>query len=165
MEALLIASTAMQAIGAIQQGNAAKDAANYNAGMLDQNATVERQQAGAREDALRRRSAMVLGSQRAAFGQSGGGMGGSAADVMQQSAMNAELDALTTRYEGDLRARGMQAQATGERFAGEQAQRQGYFNAVGSILGGAGNYMGYQATQRYRADTLKNQQTSLAKIN
>lgn len=155
MEALIIAGTAMQAIGAIQQGNAARGAANYNAAMLDQNAATERQQAGAREDAQRRRAAQVLGSQRAAFAQSGGGMGGSAADVMQQSAINAELDALTLRYEGDLRARGMESQAVGERFAGKQAQRQGYMQAVGSILGGVGQYQSYQADKTYREETLR----------
>ena len=158
MEAI-IAATAVKALGAIQQGNAAKGAANYNAGILEQNAANERQQAGAREDAQRRRAAMVLGTQRAAFAQSGGGMGGSAADVMEQSAINAELDALTLRYEGDLRARGMQAEATSERFAGKQAQRAGYFQAAGSILGGIGDYQIYQANKTYREQTLKSMKT------
>lgn len=152
MEAMIIAATAVKAIGAIQQGSAAKAAGDYNASMLEQSAAVERQQTAAREDAKRRETRMVLGSQRAAFAQSGGGLGGSAADVMQQSAINAELDALTLRYEGDLRARGMQADATSERFAGKQAQRQGYFSAAGSILSGAGEYMGAQEDRRYREE-------------
>ena len=146
----LIAATATKAIGSIQQGNAAKKSADFNATMLEQGAAVERQQTAAREDAKRREARMVLGSQRAAFAQSGGGLEGSAADVMQQSAINAELDALTLRYEGDLRARGMQAESTSERFAGKQAQRQGYFAAAGSILGGSGQYMGAQEDRRYR---------------
>jgi hypothetical protein len=150
MEALIIAAAATKAVGAIQQGNAAKAAGDYNAAMLEQGATAERQQTSAREDAKRREARMVMGAQRAAFAQSGGGLGGSAADVMQQSSINAELDALTLRYEGDLRARGMQAEATSERFAGKQAQRQGYFAAAGSILGGSGEYMGAQEDRRYR---------------
>lgn len=154
MEALLIAGTAMQAIGAIQQGNAAKSAADYNAAIAEQNATVERQQAGAREDAKRREVRQILGQQRAAFAQSGGGMGGSAADVMHQSSVNGELDALTLRYEGDLRARGLEAGATQERFAGKQAQTQGYMQAVGTILGGASRYGEYKAGQEYRQKTL-----------
>ena len=157
MEALMIASTAMNAIGAIQQGNAARASAEYNAKILEQNAVVERQQASAREEAQRRQSRQVLGQQRAAFAQSGGGMGGSAADVMEQSGIMAELDALTLRYEGDLRARGMEVSASQERFAGKQAQRQGYFAAAGSILAGAGDYMGYQERRRYRDRTLENQ--------
>jgi hypothetical protein len=142
MEALIIAGTAVQAIGAIQQGNAAKAAADYNASMLDRNAEIERSQANQREEAKRREVRQVLGQQRAAFAQSGGGMEGSAADVMQQSAINAELDALTLRYEGDIRARGMESEARMERFAGKQAQKAGYFKAAGSILSGAGAYYG-----------------------
>lgn len=152
---MMIAATAVQAVGAIQQGNAAKGAADYNASVLEQNAAIERQQAGAREEAKRREARQVLGAQRAAFAQSGGGMGGSAADVMRQSGMNAELDALTLRYEGDLRARGLQAEAASERFAGKQAQTQGYFQAAGSILGGAGKYGEMQETRRFRAEQLK----------
>lgn len=164
MEALLIAGTAINALGAIQQGNSARRAADYNAAMAEQNAAVELQQAGQREEAKRREARMILGSQRAAFAQSGGGMGGSAADVMQQSAINAELDALTLRYEGVLRARGLQAEAASERFAGKQAQRQGYMQAAGSILSGAGSYMGYQELKGFRQATLANQGKSLSGI-
>ena len=153
MEALIIAGTAMQAIGAIQQGNASQAAANRNAEMLDRNAGIEREQANQREESKRREARQVLGAQRAAFAQSGGGMGGSAADVMQQSSVNAELDALTLRYEGDLRARGMEAEAASERYAGKVAKRQGYMQAVGSILSGAGMYQGAQAASAARAST------------
>lgn len=143
MEALIIAGTAMQALGAIQQGNAEKAAADYNADMLRRSADIERQQAVAREEAKRRETAGILGRQRAFFAQSGGGMGGSAADVMQESAINAELDALTLRYEGDLRARGFESEAAMEKFKGKQAKRAGYMNAVGSILSGAAAYGKY----------------------
>ncbi len=153
MEALIIAGTAVQALGAIQQGNAAKKAADYNAGQLEQGAALERQQANEREEAQRRQARQVLGSQRAAFAQSGGGMGGSAADVMAQSATNAELDALTLRYEGDLKARGMEAQASSERYAGAVAKRNSRMQAVGSILSGAAMYGSMQAAQAARAGT------------
>lgn len=131
------AGTGMQVIGALQQGRAAQNAAQYNASMMDQAATVERQQASVREDAQRQQARLLLGEQRAAFAQSGGGMGGSAGDVMQQSAINAELDALTMRYEGELRARGLNAQAEGERYSGRTAKQNSYFSAAGSILSGA----------------------------
>lgn len=140
----LVASTAMQAVGSIQQGRAADKAARYNAKILEQNAATELSQASEREDAVRRQAAMVLGKQSAAFAQSGGGMGGSAADVMQQSSTMAELDALTTRYEGALRAQGLRAEAATERYAGKQAKQAGYFNAANSILSGASAYSMYK---------------------
>jgi hypothetical protein len=152
---LLVASVATQAIGQIQQAQVAKKAADYNAALAEQNAAVQRQQAGAREEAQRREAGQVLGAQRAAFAQSGGGMGGSAADVMQQSATNAELDALTLRYEGELRARGLEAEAAGERFAGKAALSQGYFNAAPTILSGASQYGEMKAGQKYRAERMR----------
>lgn len=161
MEALIVAGTsivagtAIQAIGAIQQGKSAQSAANANAANLEQTAAIERAQANQREEAKRRETRQVLGLQRAAFAQSGGGLGGSAADVMQQSAVNAELDALTLRYEGDLRARGMEAEASQERFSGKVAKRAGYFNAAGSILSGAAQYGAYSENKAFRAEQLK----------
>lgn len=168
MEAVIIASTAMQALGAIQQGNAQaasyrsqQAASNYNAAVMEQNAGIEREQANAREEAQRREARMILGSQRAALSQAGIGMGGSAADVMQQSATDAELDALTLRYEGDMRARGLMIGAEQERYQGavaganaSAARRSGYMQAAGSILAGTGNYMGYQENKRYRQQTI-----------
>lgn len=169
MEAITIASTVFSALGAINQSNAQaasyqsqRQATDYNATVLDQNAGIERQQANAREEAQRRDARRILGSQRAALSQAGTGMGGSAADVMAQSAADAELDALTLRYEGDMRARGLIAQAEGERYQGRvaganasAARSAGPMNAIGSILGGVGSYMGYKENQRMREETLR----------
>lgn len=168
MEAVMIASAAMSAIGSIQQANsqaasmrAQQQASDYNAAVMNQNAAVETQQAGQREEAQRRQARMILGSQRAAIAQSGGGMEGSAADLVAQSARDAELDALTLRYEGQMRARGMGIQAEQEtyqgRVAGANASRAmtaGYMGAAGSILSGVGNYMNYQENKRFRTETL-----------
>lgn len=165
MEALIIAGTAVKAIGAIQQGAAAESAANYNAAMMERDAVSERQLASEREAAKRRETTAILASQRAAFAQSGGGMGGSAADVMRQSGINAELDALTLRYEGDMRARGLESGAVSERYAGKQAKTQSYFNAAGTILGGFGDYQGYQETKRYRTQSMENDRRRISGIN
>ncbi len=164
----MIASTVMSAISAIQQANSQsaayksqQQAADYNAAILTQNAASERAAANQREEAQRREARQILGSQRASFAQAGTGLSGSAADVMAESATNAELDALTLRYEGDMRARGLLAEAEGEKFQGrvaganaKQAKTAGYMNAVGSILGGAGNYMDRQATSKLRTESL-----------
>lgn len=155
MEAMIIASTAIQALGAIQQGKAAQSAANYNAQVMETNAANERSASNQREEAQRRQARMVLGQQRAAFAQSGTGLEGSAADVMQQSAADAELDALTMRYEGDMRASGLMAQAGMERYEGRQARKAGNAQALGSILGGVSKYGEYGANKAYRDQTLK----------
>lgn len=182
MEAIQIASTVFSALGALQQANsrageynaqaasydAQRQANERNAAVLAQNAQIERQQSNEREEAQRREARMILGQQRASLAQAGTGFGGTAADVMSQSAANAELDALTLRYEGDMRARGLLAQADEERYQGSiagvnastarssasNARSQGYVGAIGSILGGVGSYMGYRENKRLRTETL-----------
>jgi hypothetical protein len=157
--AMLAASAAVSAVGAIQQGmaaqaqgKAAQDAANYNATLKQQQATLELQQSGAREEQARRGSRQLLGQQRAAIAQAGVGLGGSALDIMEQSADRAELDALTMRYEGDLRSKGLLAAAEGARYegrvaraAGENAMKGAYLSAGASLLSAAGSYKYYSA--------------------
>lgn len=147
-------STGFQVFSSIMQGQQQAAMHNYNASILNQNARIERQQADAREEAKRRETAMILGTQRAAFAQAGAGLDGSAADVMKQSATNAELDALTLRYEGDLRARGLKEQAKQEKYAAKTAITQSYFNTAGSILSGIGSYGQSAANAQYRSSTL-----------
>jgi hypothetical protein len=93
-----------------------------------------------------------LGQQRAAIAQAGVGLGGSALDIMEQSADRAELDALTMRYEGDLRSKGLLAAAEGARYegrvaraAGENAMKGAYLSAGASLLSAAGSYKYYSA--------------------
>lgn len=142
---MLAAATGVKAAGQLMQADAESQAYRYNAKMAAQQGDIERQQAAAREEAQRRQADRVLGSQRAALAQSGGGMGGSALGVMKQSAAEAELDALMIRYEGDIRARGFDAQAEQERFAARNAKKAGYWQAAGTILGGGANYAGAKA--------------------
>jgi hypothetical protein len=155
----MAASAAMSAAGAIQQGMAAQaqgkaqqDAANYNATIKRQQAALELQQANAREEQQRRGTRQVLGQQRAALAQAGIGMGGSALDIEEQSADRAELDALTMRYEGDLRSKGLLAAAEGAEYegraaiaAGQNAMTGAYLSAGASLLSAAGSYKYYSA--------------------
>jgi hypothetical protein len=154
---LIVASTAMTAVGTIQQGQAAaaqgraqQQAQQYNAIVKQQNAALARQQAGAREEQQRRQTRQVLGQQRAALAQAGIGMGGSALDIEEQSAVRAELDALSIAYEGDLQASGLLAAAQQDIYMGEVAKARGdnertasYVSAGASILSGAASYGAY----------------------
>lgn len=157
---LMLAAAAVQAIGAIQAGQAAKEEANaraqaniYNAKVKDMQAGIARQQANAREDQQRRKARQMLGSQRAAISESGVGFMGSALDIAEESATRAELDALTIRYEGDLESRGLLADAEQERYeskvnvmAGKNAMKGAYLSATGALLSGGARYYGYQET-------------------
>jgi hypothetical protein len=157
---LMIAASAMQAVGAIQQGKMAQaqgqaqqNAANYNARMKEIEAGITREQTNAREEQQRRQARQVMGRQRAAVAQAGIGWGGSALDIMEESATFAELDALTIRYEGDLKAKGLLAEAEYDRYSGavaaamgKAAKKASYVSAAASLLSGAaGAYKGFAA--------------------
>lgn len=156
----MIASTAMAAVGAISAGNAAKaqadsqaQAATYNATMAQQNADTALQASNANEEAQRRKSAIDLGHMRAGLAENGIGLdSGTATDLTEQSAMNAELDALNIRYSGKQQARDYTAQAAlgtqsaaASLAAGKAAQTSGYLTAGAQALNGYGRYAGYQA--------------------
>lgn len=127
---------ALQAVGAIQQGQAAKAAANYNAQVADNNAAMARAQAA--ENARRQRimGAKALGSIRAGYGASGVTLEGSPLDVLEESAMNAELDALSIEHAGLVKSLGFQNEAALDRFGGRNAARAGYMGAASALLGG-----------------------------
>lgn len=164
---LIIAASAMQAVGALQQGKMAEaqgraqqQASQYNARMKQIEAGIVSQQANAREEQQRRSARDVLGKQRAAVAQAGIGWGGSALDIMEDSAAKAELDALTIRYEGDLKAKGLLAEAEFDKYAGDVAMATGkaakkasYVSAAASILSGSAQaYKGYTpSTQTFNS--------------
>jgi hypothetical protein len=144
---MAIAAAGMKAVGSIVEGNQANAAAKANAGMARENAAIAMQQAGVREDQSRRRSAGVLGAQYAAQAQAGvDPNSGSALRVLEDDAAQAELDALTIRYEGQTQALGYEREARMERWKGKQARIGGYMNAATSILGGASQAYGMRTS-------------------
>ena len=132
-----LASAAVSAAGSIAQGNAAKSAANYNAAVARQNADIARANATADADRQREQAGRLAGRQRAATGASGITPEGSPLDVMADSALSAELDALTTQYRGELQARSYGQDATLQGMRGSAAQEAGYIGAGSALLSGA----------------------------
>ncbi len=142
---LLVAAAGVQAVGQVMQGQAAASAGAAEADYLNRGATLVRQQGGAREELVRRQSTRQLGEQRAAVAQSGFVPdAGSIVDLQAESFQNAELDALTTRYQAELQALGHENDARMARWRGRVAKRQGFMNAAGTLLGAAGSYYGAQ---------------------
>lgn len=173
---LAIGSAVFGAAGAISSANAnsanqkaAADAANYNATVDAQKADTVLQQSSVTQEQQRRKSAIYLGSQRAAVGESGIGLSeGSGFDITQQSAINSELDALNIQYEGNLNSRSMKQQGTLDVAAANNAnanassiKQAGYVSAGASILSGVGGYMQGQNTKRYQDALVKNAQRGL----
>jgi hypothetical protein len=122
----------------------------YNAQVARERADVEKQAYNQREEQIRREGRTALGKIRAGLAQSGAGYGtGTALDVERESMINAELDALNIRYEGELRSKALLQEAglyeisAAENIeAGQQARKAGYIGAAGKVLSGLGYMYG-----------------------
>lgn len=144
--AIPIAMAAMTAVSAISQASQASNAAKYNAQVAEQNAQIARQQGAAAAEAQARQAKQQLGKMQANYAASGVDVGqGSPLDVLADSAAQAELDNLNTRYNYDLRARGFDNTSNLERSNASNAMSSGYLNAAGGALkaySGAGGSFG-----------------------
>lgn len=134
--AAAVASAVVGAVSAVQQGKAAKAAANYNATLQEQQADLSRQTAAVEEQRQRLRAQRVMSAARASMGAAGVDLEGSPLMLMEESAADAEFDALAIRHAGETQAWRARAQAGLDRFEGKVASRRGYMAAGASILNG-----------------------------
>ena len=127
--AILAAGTAISAIGAIQQGQNAAAASDYNARLQERNATIQRQQSQENARRQERINRKRIGSKRNAL---------VSLDVLEDDAMEAELERLSILYEGGIGAETSQLNADLMRQRGQAGRQAGAFSAAGTLLAGAG---------------------------
>lgn len=134
-----IAGAAMSASSAIQQGKAAKAASEFQAGIMQQQADRERQEAAAKEDDFRVDASRMMARRRALLGARGVEIGeGSPLAVTEDMAGEIELQALRIRNGGELNATRLTQQASLERFRGRVAQSESRMRAGSTLLQGFG---------------------------
>lgn len=141
---LAIAGGAIQAKAALDEGQAQAAAAQYNYQEALNNAAESRAQSVEEARRLRVIGRKQLGSIRAAAGGSGVALEGSAMDVLEESAANAELDALTIRHAGEVKAVGYENAARLEKYRGRAALEQAQLRSAAAILGAGGQAASYQ---------------------
>jgi hypothetical protein len=113
----------MQAAAFQSQGQAAADAANFNA-------ETQRMQGVAAERATRAQSSRQIRSIRAGISKSGVTFEGTPTMVLADSAANAEIDALNARWTA-------QRKEAITRFEGAAARRAGSLQAGAALISGA----------------------------
>ncbi len=134
-----VAGGLVGAYGAQKAGAEAEQEAAYNAAVQRQEGQFAVEQAAEDERRQRVQSRYALGGMRANIGANGIQRDGSALDVLQDSASNAEMDALTIRHKGQLAKWAAETNATMEEFKGAQAKEQAKFAAAGQVLGAGGS--------------------------
>lgn len=146
--AIMIASaaaSAVQAVGAIQSGQAQSKQAAYQAQVYQQQAAREREVAASQEEDYRRQQSRLMAARRAALGASGiEASTGSPLLVSQDFAGEAELQALRIRNAGDVSATRLEQQAGLTRAEGASARTAGFMRAGSSLLSGFGEAYRYK---------------------
>lgn len=138
-----IGGTAVQAVGQIQAGRDAQQAANYNAKVLEQNAKQTVLNANTEATMRKRQLMKERSSAVAAYGASGVQINnGSPMAVLSDLATEAELDAALTRYQGEQQAKGLNSEAAMQRREGKIAKRNAITGAMGTLLSGASQAYG-----------------------
>lgn len=139
--AFLVASATMQAGSQIAGGITAKGNANLQAADLEHQAAVERDNALAQAEAIRRDGQRARGETVTAIAASGVQLGeGSAADAERQVMQDANTDERLALLRGEQTARQLTARAQITRRAGRDAMRAGWLGAGTSLMSSFSNY-------------------------
>lgn len=116
----------------IFSGVAGLAAGNANSRALKEQAVEEDRASLAQREQLRVDARRKIGAQFAALGEGGlegAGSGGTALDAVRESQIEAALDAIELRRQGNARSRALEYQA-------KQSRRQGRFALVEGLIGG-----------------------------
>lgn len=159
--ALTLASAIVGGVGQMQAASAQAAAANYQAQVNLTNATLAENRArdalmrGAEEEQrVRQEGGQLQGRQVAQMAAAGLDLTfGSPLDILTDTAVGIEMDALRTRRNAaveaedyDRQAWGYRAQAGLDQAEARNARAAGRIGAVGSILSGANSYYRYRAS-------------------
>jgi hypothetical protein len=130
---LPFAAAASSAYGAAKQSQAS----DYNAKVDANERDLSIDQANAQEGMVRRQGREALGRQAAAFGAAGVGYGGSSETALDQSSINQEMDALSTRYKGAITGYGYGVESGIQK---DQAKGYGLMAGAALLKGLGSNY-------------------------
>lgn len=132
----------LSAAGALQKGQATKQASDYNAAVDVQRAAEEKDQANAATQDYIRKGSDTVQSGVAAQGATGVTSEGSPLMVDEATVRQVALGAARTLQGGQLRASRLQDDATLQKMKGDAAVTGSYLDAGGSLLTSVGKFGG-----------------------
>lgn len=129
------ASGAVGAYSAIQQGNAAKEAAKATAAQQEAAARESLRQGEQESDKQRRAGAAMMAQQRVAMAANGIDLGSTGAiEVLDDTKAGIEQDAFAIRHNATSNATSYAQQAANSLTMGANAQREARWGATGTLL-------------------------------
>lgn len=137
-----IVASVVSAIGQLNQADRQASQMEANAAINEQNAALYKAQAAENERKQRQHLMAVMGQQRTAIGKSGVTMAGTPLLVAEDMTGKGELDALTIRYNGELKANAERHSAAVNRWQASETRSAAAVSAFVTVLGGAASYYG-----------------------
>lgn len=138
--ALLAAAAGYTAYSQNEAASQQRKLANRNADLIDAQATDATRRGEEEAAAVKRRARAIRGAQRASFATQGVDVNsGTANDLQEETTTLGSIDAETTRKNAFREAWGLTQSADNQRLSGRYAQQAGRNQAVGTLLGGAGD--------------------------
>jgi len=129
--------------GAVMGGSAARDAAEYNAKVIQQKADSVAQAKEADTKTLQRKSRGLKAEQRAAYSKSGAMIGqGTPLLVMVEEAGNMQRDILNYRRNRLIEEQQLRSEAEAIRWSGRMQQRAAILGGITGGAQGAGTILG-----------------------
>ena len=133
----------------IAQGAAAASATNTRAANQDTQAQLQDRQAGVEEEAgayeaarLSENVARAIGDQRAQYAANGIALTGSAADVINESALEGALDVEAIRWNSDIRADNLRMEAKVSRSNAADTRSSAGLRFLTPVLGSTARFGG-----------------------
>ena len=134
LAALAIGGTALDIFGKVKQGQEAKEAAEFNARIAEEEAGLIRQSSILTEFQQRKQLDQTTGKQIAAVARSGIAFTGSPLIVMADSLANAELGIQIDKFNAESAARRKESGAKQLRRFGRQDERSAFISAGATLL-------------------------------
>jgi hypothetical protein len=140
------ATAAVAAAGAAVQGYSSYQQAKSAAKVDEQNAQLAEQQGESEAAAIREKARRLSGANRSAIGASGVDISGSFLDALNDSDINAELDAQTAKWNRKVEGANYSSRAAQSRSAASGALVNAGVGAGTAALSGYGNWKAWTAT-------------------
>lgn len=137
---LALVAAGVKAVGSLVTGFGQAAAEENNAAIAEQNRKIAINQAAADESKVRRQVGKQQGQLRADIGSSGFDSGAGFGDILADSAIEGELEALTVRHQGQLKVRGFAIERDQAKHAAKLHKVGAVLGAGTSLLGGASEY-------------------------
>lgn len=139
MVAVTMVSATMSAVMAIQQGNAAKNAADANARALRDRAEAQKRLGRMAKKRIDQETEGVMGRQRAQLAARGFSLeDGTPVELLAATVQEGEWKGELAQWQHEAGATQSENSARLEEFRGSNAQSAGYMGAAGAIVGGIG---------------------------